>query len=528
MGLRQFKGNFGLLQLFEDGSLSVHGLYGNHGTFQGTKTDDQYQCIWKNGDEEGKLIFQIHNGQLTGQWSGTASAGPVISKWSGTEVRMPENWTILHDLGTMYVFFGNLAERAAQEAEMKFVNQEIRKWDLFVDGRSFHYSKLTSESAECFFDVIYDHLYVCEDGTPSKSPFEFLNLVHANIVDYFNEGVLEGSNIRTLLFSLFQLCEIDGVTSEQIHQLAWFVEQWKPTCPEVEGVEALIKLTGLQHDLGSLVRNEEWPPLDQSTFQNPRKSAQRSAGELPTPMIESRIFHPMNDPFYTYCEQMHKEWLDGELDLHGVHSDLFDLDYAPEPYMVVSQGSKPLYMLLTNPGAPMAFQHRTQVPRSYRAFSEVSSTIYQSDEFAKEGGANARRRLRKSLDFSLLLDCNGLVNVETIPFHSATLNKKKALTASKESQFLQSYQAKLRTFLSDKPTLIVAACRSDKSISKDTAMNSPWIRFQCELASIDLTTVSMRTLSQKGDKVTSALFTSGNKHLVLTMGSNNLPSLNEI
>ena len=236
----------------------------------------------------------------------------------------------------------------------------------------------------------------------------------------------------------------------------------------------------------------------------------------------------MNGDYFAYCDELYSAWHRGELDLSAVPSGVFDLAYAPEPYIRLQEGKRPLHMLLTNPGAPMAFQHRSEAPSAYRAFADVSRTIYMSDRFAKEGGANARRRIRKSIDFALLLDCEGLVNVETIPFHSARLDKRKALSVSQTVPVIQSYQAQLKSFLVDQPVLIVAACRSDESLHPGSIAQSPWLMFQCDLASIQIERLELKPLTRKGSKVTSALYSAGNKHVVLTMGSNNLPSLDAV
>lgn len=236
----------------------------------------------------------------------------------------------------------------------------------------------------------------------------------------------------------------------------------------------------------------------------------------------------MNADYFTYCNELYTAWLQGELELSDVPSGLFDLAYAPEPYIRLQAGKRPLHMLLTNPGAPMAFQHRSEAPPTYSAFAELSRSIYLSDQFAKEGGANARRRIRKSFDFALFLNCSGLVNVETIPFHSASLDKRKAMSVSQTARSIQAYQSQLQAFLVDQPVLIVAACRSDESIHAGSISRSPWLKFQCDLASIHPDRLVLKPLTRKGSKVTSALFSAGSKHVVLTMGSNNLPSLDAI
>jgi len=236
----------------------------------------------------------------------------------------------------------------------------------------------------------------------------------------------------------------------------------------------------------------------------------------------------MTGKFYQHCEELFLNWRDNNLNWEGVPSNLFDIDYSPEPYFIVKEGKNPLYMLLTNPGSPMEFQHRSNAVESYKDFAAISREVYFSNQFANEGGVNAQRRLNKSIDFCQYLDYSGLINVETIPFHSATLDKNEALELPLKSNMIREYQEQLKSFLMDKPVLIVSACRSDESIHMGSIDQNKWLTFQCDLANINTSKLKMKKLTQKEDKTTSALFSDGVKHIVLTMGSNNLPSLDSL
>jgi hypothetical protein len=233
----------------------------------------------------------------------------------------------------------------------------------------------------------------------------------------------------------------------------------------------------------------------------------------------------MSPEFKDYCERLFAEW-QRDLTLQEPQLEtLFQMEYAPEPYFEIRKGKKPLHMLLTNPGAAMEFQHRSDLPRDYQSFAAISQTVYLSEGFRREGGANAYRRLIKSLAFAEYLGYDGLINVETIPFHSASLSKQKALQFSRSSSVLRRYQQELKAELNAQPVLMVAACGSKESISIGTLNQSAWLTFQMDIAGINPDELEWEPLTRKGDKVTSALFRGRNKYIVLTMGSNNLPSL---
>ncbi len=82
--------------------------------------------------------------------------------------------------------------------------------------------------------------------------------------------------------------------------------------------------------------------------------------------------------------------------------------------------------MLTNPGSGMAFQHITnQQNTAYKTIQKVLKDIYTSKGFVDEGGKTAYQRLHKSMAWAMWWDFSGLINVDTIPFHSDKLDKTK-------------------------------------------------------------------------------------------------------
>ena len=230
--------------------------------------------------------------------------------------------------------------------------------------------------------------------------------------------------------------------------------------------------------------------------------------------------------YYDYCDVLHQKWFDKTLQFEDELKELFEVDYSPEPYFVLKNGSNPLFMLLTNPGAGMDFQKHENFEKSdYKAFSNILGDIYTSEQFKKDGGANAHRRLIKSIAWANHLGYNSIVNIETIPFHSRNLNKSKALDIIGKSWVLSRYQEVLRNFLVNKPVLIVAACGSKTSITLNTIKNSKWLIYQAEIANINIKNLKFKELTKKNGKVSSAMLYDDDKYIVLMMGSNNLPSI---
>lgn len=226
--------------------------------------------------------------------------------------------------------------------------------------------------------------------------------------------------------------------------------------------------------------------------------------------------------YISYCDSLHKSWYDGAFISDADLNSQFQMEYSPEPYFRVEDGNNPLYMLLTNPGSGMDFQHRSNFKFSnYSKFSETLSHVYLSNFFKN----NAKRRLKNSIQITKELGYEGLINIETIPFHSPSLNKTNALKLISSNRTLSRYTTLLSEFLIDKPILIVSACESRSSVSISTILKSNWLRFKLEIAGIKAEDLTMRPLTFKGEKITSAIFNHKHKHLVLMMGTNNLPSV---
>lgn len=233
--------------------------------------------------------------------------------------------------------------------------------------------------------------------------------------------------------------------------------------------------------------------------------------------------------YFDYCDVLHQKWFHKTLQYEDGFEDIFQVDYSPEPYFVLKNGSNPLFMLLTNPGAGMGFQkHENFAKSDYSTFAKTLGDIYTSDQFKKDGGASAHRRLTKSIEWADNLGYNSIVNIETIPFHSPNLNKSEALNIIGKSWILSRYQEVLRNFLVNKPVLIIAACSSKTSITINTIKSSKWLIYQAEIANINIENLKFKELTKKNGKVSSAMLYDNEKYIVLMMGSNNLPSIENL
>lgn len=69
---------------------------------------------------------------------------------------------------------------------------------------------------------------------------------------------------------------------------------------------------------------------------------------------------------------------------------------------------------------------------------------------------------------------------------------------------------------------------SQTSITLNTLKNSKWLMYQAEIANINIENRKFKELTDKNGKVSSAMLYDNDKYIVLMMGSNNLPSIENI
>lgn len=224
-----------------------------------------------------------------------------------------------------------------------------------------------------------------------------------------------------------------------------------------------------------------------------------------------------------FCEVIFHDW---KYDRLQSDSKLFELEVVPEPYLLFGSGEKPLYQLLTNPGTGMPeIQSHSAIEKlgveSYKELADRLAEYYLSDKF--KGAGLAYRRNYRALEVAETNAFTGVMNVETIPFHSDRLNKAQAMKAIEQSTTLQDYVKTLKSELADKTVLVVSACSSKKSIDTSVVRDNAWLSFQADLIGLRLSKAKLLPLVKKEGKITAAQLKDGQKNMVLMMGSNALP-----
>ena len=243
--------------------------------------------------------------------------------------------------------------------------------------------------------------------------------------------------------------------------------------------------------------------------------------------------HPnLQETFPEFCDALWQAWLNETIDASPFVRDHFDLDAAPEPFLLFGTGAAPLVALTTNPGeATMREQHRKAVRagasplRPTLDYTEAARAL--GDFYAEQLTGPARRRIDNLRCLAQWAGYDGVLQVEACPFHSRSLPKTAALRREIEADsLLGRYAEHVRAFLRPRPVVIVAAVSSRQPLR--AGMELPWwAAFQANLAGMAPARARFWPLVEKELVTTAGAWVSSEagapKALVLMMGGNRLP-----
>ena len=236
--------------------------------------------------------------------------------------------------------------------------------------------------------------------------------------------------------------------------------------------------------------------------------------------------------YLDFCEELFQNWLNHRLDLSDFDAD-FQVEHVPEPYYILKEGKKPLYVLNYNPGEGLPQQTRKSIlahPHdSYCAVAKRLSEFYRNEFTGK-----AIKRNEKILKFAKAMGYDGVVCVETFFLHSANwpIDKKMAFVeSSRKNKLVQKYNRVLKNFLKSKPVLRVSAVSTKKIINLKNrkTFSNVWVKYQNDIMGVDLNSMTFVPIPPKGKgRVTSCIYVGKKeKYVSFMMGGNNLPKLNQ-
>lgn len=244
------------------------------------------------------------------------------------------------------------------------------------------------------------------------------------------------------------------------------------------------------------------------------------------------IVEPAAHPFLGHAEQLWNEWLEGPPTLLPAIASFFELDACPEPYLDFDAGAVPLVVLTTNPGAAMSHQSRNAIlsgrspVHPEMAYHQVARVM--AEFYGQALSGSAARRISAQSDLASLGGFDGVLQVESCPWHSPTFpSKDRYLELLPSEPRLVEYAKHLNDFLVTQTTVAVSAVSSRMGLEEERLDLNPWLSWQASILGIDVDSAEVVPLVWKGKKVTSAALVSSErgpkKALLLMMGSNNFP-----
>ena len=235
-----------------------------------------------------------------------------------------------------------------------------------------------------------------------------------------------------------------------------------------------------------------------------------------------------------FCEEcIWDRWRADDFPYSRFIKSKFNTKFLIEPYISFNVGEEPLCFLLTNPGGGLDFQLKENMRSASSpvslAESYFTNSVSLGTHYSESLTGAARRRLDGMQSLSKKCRLDGVLQLETIPFHSKSLPSKNSLVGEVEAdEFLFDYLEHLRGFLENKNVFILSAVSSQKKIGGDSISKNPWLSFQSKLINFDPETSSFLPLTEKNGEVTSCfLYEKKNswcKGFILMMGGNHLPN----
>jgi len=209
------------------------------------------------------------------------------------------------------------------------------------------------------------------------------------------------------------------------------------------------------------------------------------------------------------------------------------LDAAPEPWLRLFPGERPLVALTTNPGKTLdkALQRRSDIVSGLSTVGPDDSYAEAAVKFAayytQTLTGPARVRIKALVRLSQLAGSDGVLGVECCPFHSPSTHHKDVLVRESANDLLLSgYVGVLRELLASSSAVAVSAVSTRAPLCRGMPF-SAWLNWQAALLGLVLEEAEFIPLVTTNQKVTCAALIgpgpTAARALVLMMGGNHLP-----
>jgi hypothetical protein len=168
------------------------------------------------------------------------------------------------------------------------------------------------------------------------------------------------------------------------------------------------------------------------------------------------------DLFLRASQEVYREWFERRPGASVMRRQLFELEFAPEPYLLFGDLGPCCVFISTNPGASRAFQgHPATTPDSlFEDITDYASGAAKLGAYYSRPDADiapaARGNIAAMKRIGALLGRPRIMQIELIPWHSPSLPNKAAVfsTLERDDRLYAGYAKALRGFLDDAPVVL--------------------------------------------------------------------------
>lgn len=251
----------------------------------------------------------------------------------------------------------------------------------------------------------------------------------------------------------------------------------------------------------------------------------------------------MQADFFRYCDEIYSLFRGGKLRLTPKLATCFKLDYCPEPFLIFPAGENAngarsdgsnlrLHFLTTNPGLPLPRQRKGSPlveGDNYASVADKLASNYLATFQKSKQLRAAFNRIKKMCDIASRAGYKEVLQLDAIPWHSATLPSKKRLPVLiKDCEITLKYVDALRVYLADKSVISIDSIGSQQSITPKS-FQTDWLIFKASLIGLDHRKAKqLCKIVIKDGKVTGAALVQSvgpnRKIMYCVQGTNNLPT----
>ena len=219
---------------------------------------------------------------------------------------------------------------------------------------------------------------------------------------------------------------------------------------------------------------------------------------------------PRSDAYLDESERLFAAWLNRRPEGGPALQRIFQMEHAPEPYLLFGEEPR-LVFVTTNPGGALDIQRHpdvepTSIFRRGRTYAETAAMLgrYYADPLGPIN-ANARSKNIAMSRIAKLLGYRGVLQVETLPWHSATLPKHLIGKVERDDPVAARYTRLLAEFLRTQKLVLSLA------VGKPEGARRAGVDIKARILGLDMASATMTPLKTGalGD-VSQALFCAHN------------------